>query len=315
MTDYSKILALCIPTFNRPDFIKYQLESLSNILIKYNMSVYISDNSDNDDTAMVVDSYNDRLDLHYYKNERNIGDVNFLRAISYPVTDYRWIISDSTIFDENTLKKILTACELKKYDYVLLNSGRCDIRDDAEYTDYNSLLCDLGWHLTLLSSFVYSKEAVGYIPKIERYIGGNFLHHALMFEMLPYTGSKAYWIGSSQMSSVPLKKNNTWTNDTYKVWTKEWTNYIFSLPDKYSLDSKLKCIRDHGKKSHLFSNINICRQYANGVYSKSIYHMYKSYYDYALPRKKIISKIILFFPRSFFRPLLNIHRKKINKAL
>jgi len=84
MNDYSELIAICIPTYNRPNFIKKQIETLCPILKKYNIKVYISDNSESNDTKMIIEKFKDKFDVSYFKNETNIKDRNFLKAISYP---------------------------------------------------------------------------------------------------------------------------------------------------------------------------------------------------------------------------------------
>jgi len=309
MNDYSELLAICIPTYNRPNFIKKQIETLGPILKKYNIKVYISDNSESNDTKMIIEKYKDKFDISYFKNETNIKDRNFLKAISYPSAQYRWIISDSTIFDEANLNKLIDICKMTKYDYILLNTGRSEIITDQEYNDYNLLLNELGWHLTHLSSFVYSKTIIEYSYYIERYSDGNFIHHALLFEVIPFKDKRIYWIGSFIMNSLSLKKVNTWTNITYEIWTKRWTEYIFSLPDKYTLENKLKCIKDHGIKSSLFTFKKILIQYCKGVYNREIYKKYNKYFKYTMTRTiRIILFFVLFFPNKPLARILKVYK-------
>lgn len=309
--DLNDLLAVCIPTYNRPDFIKDQVEKIGPLLKKYNISIYVSDNSENLETFDACIELKKKYNLEYHKNNQNIGDKNFLKAISYPVSVYRWIISDSIIFDQGNLQKIIKICKTYKYDYILLNSGRVNIHQDMEYTDYNKLLGNLGWHLTLLPSFVYSYKVIQEVEKIKRYENGNFTQHALLFEIAPFKNYKIFWVGSFRMTVVAIKKKNTWTKILFPLWAKRWTEYVLSLPDIYPLEIKLKCIKDHAKYSGLFNLRKLLLYRSEYILNLRVLITYWKYLHYILSTPNIFFMIIIsLVPSRLLTLSLKIVRKK-----
>ena len=303
------VLAICIPTYNRAEFVKYQLQHIIPSAKKFGIELVVSDNSENSETAELVSKFQEEYPLiQYHRNERNIGDLNFMKAISYPAACYRWIITDSTLFDEAQLLRILSIAEQKKYDYILVNARTDKAQGEKEYSDYNQLLSDLGWRLTHLSSFVYSGKVVDLVGNVKRYQGGNFLQHALLFENLPYYHMSVYWIGDICLDRVPMSKKNSWNEITYELWNKRWTDYVLSLPDRYSLAAKLKCIKDHGRRSGLFSLEKIARHYATGVYNKKAYRLYREYFPYTQKHRAFL-RLIFFFPQKVPYAILRLASK------
>lgn len=102
----SKLLSICIPTYNRCETLKNTLTELfSNPDFNENLiEVIVSDNCSTDNTKQVVSKFNL---VKYYRNETNIKDENFSKVLSYATGKYIRLFNDTLIFKPNELKFIL----------------------------------------------------------------------------------------------------------------------------------------------------------------------------------------------------------------
>lgn len=301
------LLSICIPTYNRPNCIKDLLKEILPIVQVYKVLIYISDNSDNSETQEVVESFNSEF-IKYNRNTHNLVNRNFLKVIQLPISKYRWLLSDSNYFQEDLLKTILEKCEQNTFDYIFLNSGRVnEIVNNTVYEDPNQLLSDLGWHLTHISSIIYSERILINTSYIDRYLDTNYIHHALVFEPFADSRKKAIWINEPIYYAIGIVKKNTWLNMAFEVWAKSWPEYVLSLPPAYDLSTKLSCIRDHDKYTHLFSPINLIRRKKDGLLIREDYKKNKEFVQLITKTPKWVINLALYMPQSFLLIINSIY--------
>ena len=130
-------ISICIPTYNRADHLINCLESI--VLNKNSSSieyeVCISDNFSNDNTEEVVQSFQKKIPINYFKNSSNIGRVsNYLNVVNIANGDFIWMIGDDDLLLSNAI------FELDK----LISSNK-----DVEFFYINSYFLDSDY----LSSF------------------------------------------------------------------------------------------------------------------------------------------------------------------
>ena len=124
------LLSICIPTYNRVEKLKAQLEridkDINNLDICRNIEILISDNHSPDSTLAFCKEYA-QMDLPYkfkYRtNEKNIGPSNnFVEALLGATGEYAWIMSDDDIIHEGGIeylyKKIVENTEA---GYIFIN--------------------------------------------------------------------------------------------------------------------------------------------------------------------------------------------------
>ena len=79
------ILSICIPTFNRDKYLNKLLKSLELIErqnLKY-VQICISNNSSNDNTAYVFNTYSNKFNIKYRNQQKNIGAAANLNMYIY----------------------------------------------------------------------------------------------------------------------------------------------------------------------------------------------------------------------------------------
>ena len=115
------ILTIAIPTFNRAEFLKLNLNVLSKELMKvshFEVELIVLDNSDNNKTELLVQKYNN-LNIKYIKNKENMGsDFSIAKSFDVATGEYVHIFGDDDFYVENTLPKLLAVLKKNKYGMV-----------------------------------------------------------------------------------------------------------------------------------------------------------------------------------------------------
>lgn len=124
-------ISILIPTFNRETYLSTCIESFYNEIKAHNLfddvEVVISDNNSYDNTKNIVEEFakDQRFNLHYFKNEENIGAVNnIIRLVSYASNDISLMFGDDDLLVPDSLPhlfKILnnnTECEVYHFKCV-----------------------------------------------------------------------------------------------------------------------------------------------------------------------------------------------------
>ena len=119
-------LAICIPTYNRANYLTNCLESLCANKKEYldQIKVCISNNCSTDNTELVISKYIKKLPIIYSKNKTNLGiPKNFLKVISMFDAEYIWLIGDDDLFLENSLERVLNLIRKNSdIDFFYVNS-------------------------------------------------------------------------------------------------------------------------------------------------------------------------------------------------
>ena len=123
--NHNILLSICIPTYNRSNYLKHSLDSivcLEEFYLGSKVEIIISDNNSDDQTEELVKSYislyGDKI--KYFKNKENISDLNFEKALTYGNGVYLKLSNDTLIYSENSLNDMLLLIEKYKVDEPLL---------------------------------------------------------------------------------------------------------------------------------------------------------------------------------------------------
>lgn len=309
------LLSIVIPTYNRARFLDKCLDIQIPIARKHGIAIYISDNASTDDTKLVVEKRKkDYSYIEYSKNTENVGaDKNFEIALKIPDQDYVWLMGDTYHIPEELMELVLRELlnNEKSFDYIILNANSrvCDT-PSQHYSDKNKLLRDLGWHMTCMSSLVYKKSAISN-ANFTRYRDTYFIQVGIIFEYIEDKMFSICWIDFPSVENITIYglKKNSWQSITFEIWVNRWSNFVFSLPPSYKLESKLECIRSHGIKSGLFSIKGLLLLRAAGLLDYALFKKYNNIYLFAINRNKLLIFIICSTPIV----VLNTFRKLVKK--
>ena len=294
------LLSICIPTYKRPSFLKANLESLILQVAKYDIPIYISDNASGDETAKVVEEIKCTYPYIFYScNDRNYGpDYNITKVLRAAESRYAWFLGDDDMISAGGIDVVMEILQSGNYDLVVVNgdqAGRDRVADikSAVYTDRNRLLGELGWHMTWLSCIILSSDLIRR-GQFDKYIGTYLVHVGTMFEYLADRDISVFWSDERMICGIEGNESS-WTGDTFSIWIENWIKIISALPACYAEEAKLKCIKDHGPNSHVFSLKHLLGLRALNVYNFRIYEKYRQQFRYVtdVPLPALLSVSLL----------------------
>ena len=123
------ILSICIPTFNRSDYLESTILSIVNqarFQQTSDVEIIISDNFSNDDTSKIslgfVEKYGEKV--RYYRNDKNIADANFEKVLSYGKGLFLKLNNDTLKHQDGSLDNLLQTITENKESIVFFNLDR-----------------------------------------------------------------------------------------------------------------------------------------------------------------------------------------------
>ncbi|MBE6101410.1 MAG: glycosyltransferase family 2 protein [Selenomonas ruminantium] len=244
-------LAICIPTYQNPDYIVELFEEELSTYKKLGICVYIMDSSQDEITQDVVKRYQeDYNNLFYYRFSHDIhSNVKVYKIFQMVKTeiscDYIWMRSDAVRTDEMLLKGILIYL-VHGYDIVVLNSFSRFTSKFSYVTSAPQEVFDYcSWALTLYGAAILRVESMvqsaDWHMLESKYLCDdciNFSHLAFYFEQIRNLKNFSCLILNVPTSIFyqtikKMKKRAFWYNETIKIWLYRWPNVIERLPASY----------------------------------------------------------------------------------
>lgn len=104
------LLSICIPTYNRSQYLKKTIDSIigQEEFKSENIEIVISDNCSTDDTEIVCKKYTEQYEnIKYFKNQENVRDRNFPLVLSKGSGVLLKLCNDTLIFNKDALNDLL----------------------------------------------------------------------------------------------------------------------------------------------------------------------------------------------------------------
>jgi glycosyltransferase involved in cell wall biosynthesis len=281
----NQLLAIAIPTYNRPDILIENLELLLPELRDTNVPIYISDDSTNDLTKNKIAQFQSLYPLiYYFRNTPSLGhDLNCLHTLGLPDSQYIWYLGDGIQIRPGGLRKILDVLSQNKCDFLVVNDlNRPTIAlETGLYKDPSSILKLLAWHMTLSGATVYNSGHIkskreSYI----KYINSNFMQLGIILSNLLSLENGLYWL-NERWIETNKKKKSYWEGSVFKVFAKDWTRLIASLPNTIPSRVKRRAIREHSLKTHLLELDSLYQFRLKGILGIKQFFKYWFYFHRA----------------------------------
>lgn len=124
-----KVLAICMPTYNRPECVRKSLEHYERVIgelgVGEKVEICISDNSLTDETKKEVAKFSGKLDIKYSRNGENLGyDRNVILAMSLASARFAQLVGDELLFCKESLANAISALESGKFDVLFFDDDR-----------------------------------------------------------------------------------------------------------------------------------------------------------------------------------------------
>jgi hypothetical protein len=302
-------IAISYTTYNRPKIFQSNILIILPILKKYNIPLYISDDSDNNDTEIIIieikNLYNN---IFYNKNIIRLGhDLNFYKAITIPKEEYVWYLGDSIYFNINKFELILKNLN-SNFDLIFLNSIHPD-NDTYEITNKKLFFISKIWYLTLSGSCIYGRKARMF--QVDSNIINKWANFVQLGQILKYSISskaKMLWIGEPLIASNDNKKSY-WQKNIVKVFIYDWFNFIFYFNTYFNLEETLFIIKSHAIEKKLFTLKSIFYiRSLNGLRTSEIFKYYR---ELKIASNYNVLQLFLFsiIPSLFFKIFYRTYKK------
>jgi abequosyltransferase len=247
------ILSICIPTFNRAEYLEDTLQSIvsqKKFIETDEVEIVISDNCSEDNTKDVclkyIEIYGNKI--RYFRNTENIKDANFERVLSYGNGVYLKLNNDTLMHRSNTLDKIIDVVNYNKDNKDILFFSNNELNNKSITSHHSTNLDDFVRTVSFLSTWI---GGFG-IWKSDFNSINNFGRHSQLQlvqtdVLLRIAGSnRSAFVDNSKIfdSITPSKKGGY---NIYKVFV---TNYLDIL-NEYRAQNKISWTTLFNEKSKL----------------------------------------------------------------
>lgn len=310
-------LAISIPTYNRASILKENLMLMLPEIKKFNVAVYVSDDSSNYETRSIISNLKEEYEnIFYSKNEPALGhDKNCLKSLSLPNSEYIWYLGDAQIIRNGAIARVFSIIDTNNYDFLVVSSkNRFPKISSKVYIDFNKFFSELAWHATLTGITIYRKDIL-FRAHYEKYVNSNFMQLGVILEELVNNQNGLCWINEQLIYHNKNKRGSYWSDNVFKVFAQDWSEFILNLPSGYTEKNKLYVIKSHSINTGIFGVKNLMYLRQKGILSKNSYAKYKEVIRLASPVNRHLVLLISLTPiaivSGFVKMVKIIFKKKI----
>jgi glycosyltransferase involved in cell wall biosynthesis len=276
-------LALAIPAYSRAVVLRSNLEAMLPELRETETQVFVCDDSKDDLTRATIAQFTERHPhTHYVHNQPGLGhDLNCLRTLALPNTDYVWYLSDATRIHPGGLKRVLSAIANDSPDFLAVTSEkRRQIElPTGKYAEPLQVIESLAWHLTMTGATIYNRRFLHDMhAQYKHFVGTNFIQLGVVLQNLPFSTGGLCWINENWVEAHRDKGESYWEKTTLKVFMKDWADFIALLPDTYSMAMKHRIIRSHSRMTGVLEWRALTRLHAQGLLGPEEFRLYRRYW-------------------------------------
>jgi len=151
------LLSICIPTYNRAEYLKQSLDSLISQNRFNEIEVVISDNCSTDNTENVCLEFQKKFtNIHYFKNKENIRDKNFPLSLFRANGTFRKLCNDTIIYMDGTIDYILDILHANSEERPLLfflNGSGNFSNESVVSSTFDELIFNTSYFTTWIGGF------------------------------------------------------------------------------------------------------------------------------------------------------------------
>lgn len=274
-----KKMAICIPTFNRPQVVLDTCTHIFDIVDIDFADIYIYDSSTDDETEKILKRIKQnnffyiRIDPSFHSS-RKVYDIYQDENIQNKY-EYLWILADYLFFDEMVIRAIMSKLN-ERWDMLMLDFRDLENKGNGQCFSPNMIFCEFAWSMTQFGIMIVNCESVlkradwRYLER--KYLVNkhkNFSHLAMYFEMMLQIEELRFYHFSIAQKNVYVSgyKRNTsdYFDDFLYVWGYCWYHSIKALPQYYR--RKNHVIKTECMYGYTLGEINIAKLKLRGVLS------------------------------------------------
>lgn len=288
-------LAIAIPTYNRVDILKEDLLYMMEEIKQYNIPIYISDDSTNNQTELMIEELKKEYEfIYYHKNSPSLGhDKNCFATLRLPTEKYIWYLGDSMMIERKAISMVMELIENNEYDFIVVGRDCKNVElSSREFFNAKEVFSELSWHLTLTGVTIYKRKI---IEKLKRSsLCKNFPQTSIILNAICEKCNLYY--ESKAIILLNKKKVSYWNTTIFEVFAKDWANFIYALPDFYTENEKKKVIKSHSMRTGLFSIRAMVGYKILGYFNLKTYIKYYKYINAASHESMILIILVASTP-------------------
>ena len=270
-------LAIAIPTYNRAEILYENLVQIVPDLVQYDIPIYISDDSTNQATQIIIDNFKLKYysNVFYAKNDPSLGhDRNCISTLNLPSARYVWYLGDAMIIRTDAIKKILGVIENDTFDFICFNAvGRKFNLESKTFLKPSELIEELAWHLTMSGITVYHESVIKSAENYNLTLYKNFPQTAIILNYFAGGGKRLAWINEAFVEGNS-KKESYWLKNIFDVFFDDLNTMAHNLSNTYTENQKNGIVRSHSEYTKIF-----------GIHSLVKYRML-GFFNYKILRKQ-----------------------------
>lgn len=299
MENNQPLLSLCIPIYNRLEYLKRMLERFleDKLLFENTIDLLISDNCSTDDLESCVNDFKSKgLKITYNRNQKNLGpDGNFLYCFNHVKGKYCWLLGSDDIPVRGFLKSLVAVLQDKDYGLLHLKCYSGESSQLKEYSDNQKIVEDIGHWITFMSSNIFNSKYLSFVEG-KKYVSSYLIQVPYYLTSCLHSSANGIYI-----SNCFEKDDDSANNGNYNIFQVFIENLygIYKVFEQQKLLSKktFNRIKKKEYEEFLFSYIMQCLILKKNLHfetNNAWKILFKNYgsklYFYVYPIKKIGKK-------------------------
>lgn len=248
----SPLFTISIPTYNRADYLRKNLEQLRSELMGIpvgTVDILVSDNCSEDDTRSVVEAAAAAgVPLMYVRNDKNVGwGPNFFQCFDLAKGKYVLLLGDDDLLVDGALRLIVAELGPANYGIVCIRPYGFDHDFRAEspgaygrrqmYAEGARFLVAIGALSTMISACIINKHVLSGVDT-KRLFCGDLAHLNLVITAALRGGENLF----VDRPLVACKRNNSSSYKFSKVFVQEYWQIMDSYRNSGLDDQSIRTI-------------------------------------------------------------------------
>ena len=191
MNTKQPLLSICIPTYNRAEYLKQALSSIvNNGSFCDDVEVVISDNCSTDNTEEICNDFIKRYpNIKYYKQQKPtyIADQNFIDVLSLATGKYIKLHNDTSFIKDKMLLKIINIIKQNinsQYPIFFYQNYHNTKNTICSSTSLDDILNKVSYFVTWISNFGCWKKDFDNLEQKDKYISMGLMQVDWTFRII-----------------------------------------------------------------------------------------------------------------------------------
>jgi len=250
-SDREPLFSICIPTYNRAPYLMITLQNITQQPIfttTHDVEIVISDNCSTDNTQEVALKFKDMFPdkIIYSRNQTNIYDANFEKALSLGHGAFLKLHNDTLLFKDDALEKcvsIIRSNSAAKPVLFFTNSSGPVIDDIIACEGLDAFIKATSFMITWIGGFGIWKCEIGTMQPLSAYSRTQLLQTKVILELV----KQHYY---SIVINIPLFTGQIMKKNAYDVLGIMGSNYL-SICREYIYPSGISEKTFNQEKRHI----------------------------------------------------------------